>query len=103
MHPDAYIGLPGEIVHTIGPHTEADRVALLTDFLLQFGNAVNSGAHVRVGGTLHRPVLFVVIVGQTSRARKAQAHGDISAVMGEADPEWCRDRNMSGIATGEGL
>src|SRR5437660_378269 len=36
----ALTGLAGEIVRTIEPHTEADPVAILLQFLVAFGNVV---------------------------------------------------------------
>ena len=43
MPADAYIGLSGEVVRTIEPHTEADPAALLLQFLTFFGNAAGHG------------------------------------------------------------
>jgi hypothetical protein len=37
--PAAYYGLAGQVVEVLGPHTEADPVALLLDFLCSFGSA----------------------------------------------------------------
>jgi hypothetical protein len=48
--PAALHGLPGEVVRTLEPHSEADPIALLAHFLVMFGNAVGRGPHVRVGG-----------------------------------------------------
>jgi hypothetical protein len=42
MHEAAYYGLAGEVVDTIAPHSEADPVAILLQFLVAFGNAVMS-------------------------------------------------------------
>ena len=43
----ARYGLPGEIVGTMEPHTEADPVALLGSLLCAFGNAIGRGASVK--------------------------------------------------------
>lgn len=40
---EALWGLPGDIVATIEPHTEADRVAVLSSLLVAFGNAIGRG------------------------------------------------------------
>jgi hypothetical protein len=40
MGDDAYHGLTGEVVHTIEPHTEADPVAILLQFLTLAGNVM---------------------------------------------------------------
>ena len=42
---EAYHGLPGNIVRTIEPHTEADPVAVLMNLLSMFGNAIGMGAY----------------------------------------------------------
>jgi hypothetical protein len=50
---EALYGLPGDIVAEIEPHTEADRVAVLSSLLAAFGNAIGRGAFFRVGADLH--------------------------------------------------
>lgn len=37
----ALVGLPGEFVQIVGPHTKADPAALLVQFLTDFGNAIS--------------------------------------------------------------
>lgn len=41
----AFHGLAGDIVRAIEPHTEADPVALLVQFLVAFGSVVGRGPH----------------------------------------------------------
>jgi putative DNA primase/helicase len=48
MHGAAYHGLAGEVVHTIEPHSEADPVAILLQFLAAFGNAVGPAPYYQV-------------------------------------------------------
>jgi hypothetical protein len=48
-----YHELPGEIVGTIAPNTEADPVAILTQLLVSFGAAVGRGAWFQVEATRH--------------------------------------------------
>src|SRR5262249_10579974 len=38
-------GLAGDVVHTIEPHTEADPVAILLQYLISFGNAIGRGPY----------------------------------------------------------
>jgi hypothetical protein len=102
LNPAAYHGLAGEVVHTIAPHTEGDRVAILMNFLVMFGSAVGSAPHASVGATRHSANLFVVQVGETARARKGTAHDEALRLMRLADPEWGA-RVMGGLSTGEGL
>lgn len=66
----AWHGLAGEFVAAIEPHTEADPVELLVDFLVSFGNAVGSGPHASADGSRHPARLNVVLVGKTSKARE---------------------------------
>src|SRR5262249_28479478 len=41
LQPEALYGLVGEVVKVIAPHTEADPVALLMQFLAYFGNTLD--------------------------------------------------------------
>ena len=59
MPADAYIGLSGEVVRTVEPHTESDPAALLLQFLAFFGNAIGRGPHFKVEGDLHFTALDV--------------------------------------------
>ena len=44
----AFYGVAGEIVQTIEPHTELDRVALLIQTLVAAGNVIGRSPHYRV-------------------------------------------------------
>lgn len=66
----AYHGLAGEVVTTLSPQTEADPVALLLQYLAYFGNAVGRGPHYIVENDRHYPNLFVLLAGETAKARK---------------------------------
>lgn len=102
--PDAALyGLPGEVVRTIDPHTEADPAAVLAQFLVQFGSCVGRSPHFRVGADEHHTNLFVVLVGDTSRGRKGTSEGQVRRLFRDADPTWERDRVASGLSSGEGL
>src|SRR5688572_20525189 len=69
----AFAGLAGEIVHTIGPHTEADPVAILAQLLIAFGAACGRGAWFQVEATRHHPNQFLVLVGESAKARKGSS------------------------------
>src|SRR5215467_11503056 len=99
----AFRGLPGDVVRTIAPHTEADPAALLLTFLACVGSAVGSGPHALADGAEHPGRLNVVLVGETSRARKGTAHAQIQRVMRHADPGWSEERTVGGLGSGEGL
>lgn len=101
LHPDALQGLPGDAVRAIREHTEADDVAILGTFLIEFGNAMGRSPHCLVSGRRHHANEFLVLVGETSSA-KGQSRDYPEAIVKRADPEW-GSRVKSGIASGEGL
>jgi hypothetical protein len=100
---DAYFGLAGEVVRAIEPHTEADPIAILIQYLAFFGNAVGRGPHFRVEGDRHFAVLNVVLVGQTAKSRKGTSAGRVREIFKVADEEWESQRIKSGLSSGEGL
>jgi len=99
---NAYHGLLGEIVRTVEPHTEADPVALLSQLLVAFGNAIGRTPYVQVEADRHHTNLFAVLVGDTAKARKGTSWGHARKVVTEADPDW-ESRVMGGLSSGEGL
>jgi hypothetical protein len=103
LDPVAFKGLAGDVVRFLAPETEADPAALLLTFLASFGSAVGPGPHALVGGAKHPPRLNVLLVGDTSRARKGTSWAEVARVMAIADPAWTSERVTSGLASGEGL
>jgi hypothetical protein len=103
VHEAAYYGLAGEVVRAIEPHTEADKIALLLQFLAFFGNVVGRRPYYQVEGDKHFPNMFVVLVGETSKARKGTSAGRIRQVFEHTDPLWVKERIHSGMSSGEGL
>jgi hypothetical protein len=103
MHEAAYYGLAGEVVDTIAPHSEADPVAILLQFLVAFGNAVGLSPYYQVEGDKHRAKLFVVTSGATPKGGKGTALGRIRQLMAIADPDWERDSIQTGLSSGEGV
>lgn len=96
-------GLAGEIVKAIEPHSEADPAALLMNLLTSFGNAIGRTAHFKVGETEHFCNLFVLAVGDTSKARKGTSLNPILKRFETIDPDWTDNRIQSGLSSGEGL
>ena len=84
--PAAYHGLIGEIVRKLEPETEADPVAILTQLLIAFGTAVGRGAYFEIEATRHHPQEFLLLVGESSRARKGTAWDHVRRLICEADP-----------------
>jgi hypothetical protein len=102
MSADVYMGLPGEVVRTIEPHTESDAVALLLQFLASFGSAVGRGPHYLVEGDRHFTILNAVLVGTTAKSRKGTSAGRIRQIFKAADGEWESTRVKTGLSSGRG-
>ncbi len=103
MAPEAFYGLAGHVVTTIEPSTEADRVALLLNFLGYFGNCAGLNPRFRVEDTDHGLNEFIGIVGATSKSRKGTADKRIRRLFLLVAVEWAEQRVKSGLSSGEGL
>jgi len=99
----AFYGLAGEIVRAIEPHTEADPVALLAQILDSFGNCLGRCAFYAVEGDRHYSNEYIVLVGDTSKARKGTSWGRIRKFFESLDQDWASKRVHSGLSSGEGL
>jgi hypothetical protein len=99
----AYLGLAGDIVRTIEPHTESDPVALLIQMLAFFGSVIGPGPYYQVEADRHRSNLFVLMVGNSSKARKGTSAGRVLSFFEPVDPDWADARMKSGLSSGEGL
>jgi hypothetical protein len=97
-----YHELPGEIVKRIAPHTEADPVAILTQLLVAFGAAIGRGAWFTVEATRHHPNEFMLLIGDTSKARKGSSWDHVRRLIAAIDPAIER-RILTGLSSGEGL
>lgn len=100
MAEEAFIGLAGQVVKLIEPHTESDPVALLINFLTAFGNIIGDGAYCVIESQKHPCRIFSCIVGKTSKARKGTSWGQIKALFGQIDPDW---KITGGASSGEGI
>jgi hypothetical protein len=100
--PEAWRGTAGVIVETIAPHTEADPVAILAQLLAGAGAIVGRGAWLQIEATRHHPNEFVVLVGDTARARKGSSWDHVARILDRADPTLAA-RTRTGLSTGEGL
>ena len=100
---EAFHGLAGEVVRAIEPHTEGDSAALLTNFLVAFGNSIGRGQHARAEADRHSCNLNIVQVGETSKGRKGSALGHIRELFNRVYPAWTEQRIASGLSSGEGL
>lgn len=100
--PAVYHELLGEIVKRIAPHTEADPVAILTQLLVAFGGAVGRGAWFQVEATRHHPNEFMLLVGDSSKARKGSSWDHVRRLIAALDPT-IEQRILTGLSSGEGL
>jgi hypothetical protein len=100
--PAVYHGLAGEIVQTIAPETEADPVAILSQLLVAFGAAVGRGTWFQVEATRHHPNQFLVLIGDSARARKGSSWDHVHRLITGADP-LITPRILTGLSSGEGL
>ena len=95
----ALYGLAGEAVRTLAPHSEAQPEAILLQLLAAFGNIIGPGPHCMVGATRHTLNLFVVLVGESSKARKGTSWNQISRLFAEVDRAWTENRVTSARLT----
>lgn len=100
---EAFHGLAGEVVRAIDPHTEADPAAILMQFLVGFGSLVGRHPYVVLEADRHYTNLFVVLVGETAKARKGTSWGRVRHLVAQVDQEWANTRIMGGLSSGEGL
>lgn len=103
LEPEALHGLAGDIVRAFDPHTEADPAAVLTTFLVAFGNAAGRSVHCWIGETRHAVNLNAAVVGDTAKARKGESRGPTRRLFGTADPPWLAAREIGGVGSGEGI
>ena len=96
-------GLAGDYVRFIEPHTEADKMALLIQFLAYFGNIIGRSAFYQVEGSRHFTNLFCVLVGDTASGRKGTSLGRVKEVFKDLDELHQKNCVVSGLASGEGL
>jgi hypothetical protein len=99
----AFHGPAGEFVIRTEPHTEADPMALLIQFLVAFGIAAGRRAHWPIEASRHHPNEFAVLVGPSSKGRKGSAWDHVEAVLADVDPAFAGDGLVSGLSSGEGL
>jgi hypothetical protein len=102
LNADAYIGIAGDFIRLVAPHTEGDPCALLVAFLTVVGSIMGRGAHLPVGPTMHYPNLFSVIVAETSKGRKGTVMAEAKRFAKMIDPT-ISTRMLGGLSSGEGL
>jgi hypothetical protein len=99
----ALYGVAGLAVRALAPHTEAHPAAILLQLLAAFGNAVGPAPHCMVDATRHGLNLFVVLVGESSKARKGTSWNQIRRLFAEVDHPWVAERVTTARLTPAGL
>ena len=66
------------------------------------GAVIGRGAHFAVEATLHHPNEYVLLVGESAKARKGSSWDHVARLMGAADPGFAA-RTSTGLSSGEGL
>jgi hypothetical protein len=100
--PSVFSGLAGAIAEAIAPQTEADPLAVLTQLLVGSGALIGRGAFFQIEATRHHPNEFVVLVGDSAKARKGSSWdrvAELLAQVGAGFPALVH----TGLSTGEGL
>ena len=100
---DAFHGLAAEFVNTVSPHSEADPVALLAQFLAAFGNLIGRRMYRLAEATPHHLNLFVLLVGDTAKARKGSSWAWVHRFFQSVDQRWSAQCVKGGLSSGEGL
>ena len=97
------IGPAGEFVTLTEPHTEADPMALLAQFLVAFGVLIGRRAHYAVEASRHHGNEFLVLVGPSAKGRKGSSWDHVERVLQVADEDFAGECVSSGLSSGEGL
>jgi hypothetical protein len=100
---DALYGVAGHVVRTLAPHSEAHPAAILLQLLAAFGNVIGPGPHCMVDAIRHGLNLFVVLVGESSKARKGTSWSQIARLFSEVDNPWLTTRVTTARLTTPGL
>ncbi len=99
----AYDGVIGEIINAIYPYTEADKTALLINYLITFGNIIDRSAYWEAPGDKHFCNLFAMLVGDSGTGGKGSSWGLIRNIFAEVDYDYIHERTTGGLSTGEGV
>src|ERR1700722_8495502 len=98
--PEAFQGLAGDFVKVVLPHTEADPIALLSQFLVFFGNAIGHASYFTVEADQHTANINAILVGDTASGRKGASLSQTRRPFRLADPVWADARIQSGLSSG---
>jgi hypothetical protein len=103
LGPAAYHGVLGRLVRIAEPHTESDAAAIMLQSLVAIGNLLGRRVFIRVERTKHFLVLFLILVGATSKGRKGTSWDLVLDFFPLSAAAWKDHRIMAGLSSGEGL
>ncbi len=103
MAPEAYIGLAGDFVRLVEPHTESDPAALLGNFLIGAGVLFGREAWALADGQKHYAVESLLTIGVTGSSRKGTATGRVTPLLEAVDENFRAAHTLRGLSSGEGL
>jgi hypothetical protein len=101
---EALHGLPGRIVRTLGPHTEADPAAMLFTVFASAGAMIGRGPHMLAGGVEHGARIWPLIVGRTAGGMKGTSASEVLRVLRAAGGgQFGSEKIVNGLSSAEGL
>lgn len=99
---EAFHGVLGEFVRYVEPTTEADSAAILTQALVGLGIYIGSDFY-KLAGDKQRGKLFLVVVGNSSKARKGTAWGIVFDLLSSVDSAFTNKCILNGFGSGEAI
>jgi uncharacterized protein DUF3987/primase-like protein/bifunctional DNA primase/polymerase-like protein len=96
-------GPAGQLTRAMAEYNEGHPAGIYLNLLVSLGNAFGRGASFRVNQTKHYTNEFLANVGQSSYGRKGSARDAVNEFMRLVDPEWSKERTLSGFGSGEAI
>lgn len=100
---DAFHGLPGRIVRTIEPHTEADPAAMLFTLYAAAGAYIGKRPHMFAGAEEHGARIWPLVIGRTAGGVKGTSWAEVRQVMRAAAHDFMHGKVVGGLSSAEGL
>lgn len=99
---DALYGVLGEVTKRLTEKTEACPAAVLGSLLTFAGCYMNGSRHLKIANDLHFPILFVKIIGKSSKGRKGLSKNLAAGFFHRVDESF-KKKIKTGLTSGEGL
>lgn len=99
----AYLGLPGRIVRTVEPQSEADPAAMLFTLYAAAGAMIGRNPHMVAGAEEHGARIWPIIIGATAGGMKGTSYAEIRRIIKLADPDFASTKVVGGLSSAEGL